>query len=62
MEQQQQKLVEKLVKCVRTEIIKILEGNTGNNFFDISCSNFFLDMSLRQGKQKQKQTTGTTSK
>ena len=36
------------------ETIKILEENTGNNLFDISCSNFLLDMLLRQGKQKRK--------
>ena len=28
------------------ETIKILEKKTGNNFFDLSCSNFPLDMSL----------------
>ena len=30
---------------VRPETIKIPEVNIGNNFFDISHSNFFLDMS-----------------
>ena len=30
---------------VRTETIKILEENTGNNIFHISSSNFFLDVS-----------------
>jgi len=29
---------------VRPETIKILQGNTGSNFFDISHSNFFLDV------------------
>ena len=31
-------------KC-ETETIKILEENTDSNLFDISCSNFLLDMS-----------------
>ena len=30
---------------VRQETIKILEEKKGSNFFDFSCSNFFLDMS-----------------
>ena len=30
---------------VRQESIKILEENTGNNHFDLGCSNFLLDMS-----------------
>ena len=29
---------------VRLETIKILEKNTGNNFFDLKWSNIFLDM------------------
>ena len=36
---------------VRQEIIKILEENTENN---ICGSEFFIDMSPRQGEQKQK--------
>ena len=44
------------------ETIKILEEKTGNNVSDISNSNIFLDMSPRQGKQKQKLTIGTASK
>ena len=39
---------------VRPETIKILEESTGSNFFDISLSNFFLDMSPQARKQKQK--------
>ena len=31
---------------VQQETIKTLEEKTGNNLFDISCSNFLLDMSL----------------
>ena len=30
---------------IKPELIKILEENTGSNFFDIGCSNFFLDRS-----------------
>ena len=30
---------------VRVEMTKILEENTSSNFFDISHSNFFLDVS-----------------
>jgi len=39
---------------VRPETIKILEGNINSNFFDISCSNFLLDMSpeVRETKGK----------
>ena len=29
----------------KTESIKILEEETSNNHFDLSCSNFLLDMS-----------------
>ena len=30
---------------VRQEAIKVLEEKTGNNLFDLGCSNFLLDMS-----------------
>ena len=39
---------------VRQETIKILEENTGNNFFHTDQSIFLLDRCQRQGKQKQK--------
>ena len=39
---------------VRQETINILEENTSRNLFDISCSNFLLDIVWRQGEQKQK--------
>jgi len=42
---------------MRPETIKTLQENT-----DTGHTNFFQDMSPRQGKQKQKQTIGTTSK
>ena len=38
---------------VRQEAIKILEGNTGSNFFHLGCSNL-LDMSLETGETKAK--------
>ena len=39
---------------VRPETIKILEENRSSNFFDISCSNFFLDMSPETRETKAK--------
>ena len=39
---------------VRPETIKILKESTASNFSDIGHNNIFLDMSLKQGKQKQK--------
>ena len=39
---------------VRHETIKILKENTGSNFFDISHSNFFLDISLEARGTKAK--------
>ena len=39
---------------VRQETIKILEENTGNNLFDISCGNFLLDMSPEATETKAK--------
>ena len=47
---------------VGSEAIKILEKNTGRNFFDISSSKFFLDTSPKASGKKQKYTIGTTSK
>ena len=41
---------------IRQEAIKILVAKTGDNLFDLSCSNFLLNMLQRQGKQKQKWT------
>ena len=35
---------------VRQEAIKILEEKTGNNLFDLDCSNFLLDMSQEHRK------------
>ena len=46
---------------VRQETIKILEENLGGKLPDIGHSNFLLGLRM-QGKQKQKQTIGTSSK
>ena len=46
---------------VRQESIKILEENTGNNLFDLSHSNFLIDISPKARGKKQKQTLGTSS-
>ena len=37
---------------VSQETIKILEENTGNNFFDLTCNNFLLDTSLKARETK----------
>ena len=39
---------------VRQETIKTLEEKTGNNFFDLSHSNFLLDMSPKARETKEK--------
>ena len=39
---------------VRQETIKTLEENTGNNLFNLSCSNFLLDMSPKAREIKAK--------
>ena len=39
---------------VSPETIKLLEENIGSTLFDTGFSNFFLDMSPQEGKQKQK--------
>ena len=39
---------------VRQEIIKILDEKTGNNFFDLSHSNFLLDTSPETRETKAK--------
>ena len=46
---------------LRPETIKLLEENIGSMLFDISLRNIFWIYRLRQGKQKQKWTNGTTS-
>ena len=40
---------------VRHDIIKLLEGNIRKTFFDINCSNIFLDQSPKRNKSKNKQ-------
>ena len=47
---------------VRQEAIKILEEKAGKNLFELGRSNFLSTRLQRQGKQKQKWTTGTSSK
>ncbi|VFV37186.1 Hypothetical predicted protein, partial [Lynx pardinus] len=37
---------------VKQETIKILEESTSSNLFDLSCSNFLLDMSLKARETK----------
>ena len=39
---------------IRQDAIKILEDKAGKNLFDLSCSNFLLDMSLKSRERKQK--------
>ena len=39
---------------VRQETVKILEKNIGSNLFDLSYSNFFLDMSPEARETKAK--------
>ena len=46
---------------INHETIKILEENIGSKISDISHSNVLLIYLLRQGKQRKKQTYGTTS-
>ena len=47
---------------VRQETIKILEENTGSNFFDLSCKNFLVDMSPEARKTKPKRFSWDFSK
>ena len=39
---------------VRQKTIQILQDKTGSNLFDLSCSNFLLDVSLETRKTKAK--------
>ena len=39
---------------VRQETIKILQEKIGSNLFDLGCSNFLLDMSLKAREIKVK--------
>ena len=45
---------------VRPETIKLLEENIGSMLFNADLNNIFWICLLRQGKQNQKQTNGTT--
>ena len=47
---------------VRQEVIKILEERAGKNLFDLSHSNFLLDMSPKVRETKAKMNVGTSSK
>ena len=46
---------------VTQEAIKILEEKIGKNFFDLSRSNFLLNMFLEAREHKQKWAIGTLS-
>ena len=39
---------------VTAEIIKLLEENIGRTFFDVNCSNIFLDLSPKEREIKAK--------
>ena len=41
---------------MRQEAIKTLEEKTGSNLFDLSCSNFLLDVSPRQVEAREIKT------
>ena len=43
---------------LRQETIKILEEKTGSNLFDLSCSNFLLDISSEAREIKTKMNHG----
>ena len=43
---------------MRPEIIKLLEENTGSNFFDIDCRNIFLDKSHKARRTKANKQLG----
>ena len=47
---------------VRQETIKILEEKTGSNLFDLSHSNFLLNMSPEAREIKAKMNHGTSSR
>jgi len=43
---------------VRQESIKILEENTGSNLFDLSCSNFLLNIFKGKGNKGKNELLG----